>query len=1132
MVRSFRCEAFTQSGLEVVVVNGKGNVDIDDYGITKFVDPGDEDDPSMFYMETYDNSQGLVHFVNETANSFRQYGQPIDWSNKRIKEWTSDTSGTTYGPDPIEGDRFLIMQNAIGEANDWKDVPLQEVGVLKDEHLELQDVPDSVCPGSTITFDIVVQGLCKAININGYTVNNSLTGETISGGGMDIDKSDNNINAQDFVKTVEVDIPSDAPIGSSIQLADISVNSSKGQASTSINLDIGSDPEELSLQSISDIEGVCSGDRVSPDIVAVNASNCSAELGVEIVNNYNSDVVTADSTSVPTGDAQPGTNSYFINFDVPDVSVDSVNYAVDLVQGDTVVDTETFSVDVSQPELGIGVFETPSQACSGDDIRMSVEGQNNGSCDGSGRVIINNNINDETITTSSTSLRADSSRSIRVEDTIPSSAREEGAITYTATLVDSDGIEIAEKSSSINIGSVSVSLQNFEFPNDVCAGKTVEGEVEVSNSGECPTDVTITITQKSTEETDILETVNLRDGSSRNIRFSQEIPIESVELDQDTFTLSTQVPGPDGNIVTDTLQTTANIATTGINLVGISSPSAVCVGSDINTTFNIANGGQCDGEFRVLVTDSISQIEQVVERSDIRAQRRDTAVLEDTMHIEAIQQDGIVYSYKIESLIADTFETVDTGQVTVNADTPDITVESIQSPDSACVGSSIEVNFNLANSANCDGEVRVSVTDSVSQTSQQVGQSEIVSDTSTTIRFNDSMPINAVQQGGVVYSYEVESLIGDTFETIDTGEVTVSAKTSELALDSVEIPSEQCIGSSVNFTLLFENVGQCDTEYRVVLNNVTKGDSEVVIQGNINAGNATTVRFDDKLTSELANEDVVTYDINLQKRVNDNVDWQTATDMQASVTILKPDVSVTSNTYPDFTSPGQKQYEIEVSNQSTCSTNIDVNISGETTNLDISPQSTLTVTDSFTVAADDITRDINITDNTLNSEVDAFQATVEPHKFINVNQSEGVLEIKGGFSEEAAYSGTILATAVSEGDNLEEESDSVVGALGANSIQGTSTTDSSDKDTVRFGTLKGMNIQISETASIVVDGEVRGTGKSYRHSTATSSLARFNDDEQPQIKTMSGPVSNLGAVRRRLNVGTTVLSGPIFTIDR
>jgi len=977
-------------------------------------------------LEVDGSGGGYNDVASATGDSGEWFtGFDVDWVNGETSQGNfsddklvvSANIGSYARPVFTSGDAFTVLEG------DTTPMERRLVAQIED------DIDASYCKGAedSVTISVENESICRAIDAT-VEVTNEITGDTSS-----INVTNDFTNTNDLKRlnrkdiTANFTIPEDTPLGQQdvLTLNVTSSNAVNDTPSFTFSTFVGSDPQDLSLQSIDDISGVCGGDRIDPDVVAVNASNCPAELGIEITNDFDDSVTTADATSVPTGDAQAGTNSYFISLDVPDVppSTSEVTYTANLIQAGSVVGTETFTVNVSHPELSIGVFETPNQACSGDKISMSVEGQNTGGCDGSARAIVTNNINDETIESSSSSLRADSSRSIRISDTIPSGASEAGAITYTATLVDGAGNQVVQETGTVNIGSVDISLQNFEFPNDVCAGQSVDGEVEVTNNGECQSDVTVSITQESLEQTERLETVSLRDGSSRTIRFSTDIPFESLDQGQDTFTVSSQVPGPSGNIVTDTLQTTANIATTDIGLVGISSPSAACVGSNINATFNVANEGQCDGEFRVLVTDSVSQIEQVVERSDIRAQRRDAAVLEDTM------------------------------------------------------------------------------------------------------------PVEAIQQGGIVYTYEIQSLIADSFETVEQGEFTVSAKTSELSFTSVKIPDQQCIGTSVNFTLPFENVGQCGTEYRVILNNVTKGESGVVAQGNINAGSATTVRFDDELTSDLANEDVATYDINLQKRLNQNADWQTATDIQASITILKPDVSVTSNTYPDFTSPGQKQYEIEVSNQSVCSTNVDVNISGETTNLDISPQSSLTVTDSFTVAADDVIRNIIVTDNTLNSEVDTFKTTVEPHKFINVNQSEGVLEINGGFGEEAIYSGTLLATAVSEGDNL-EENDSVFGALGANSIQGTSTTDSADKDTIRFGALKGINIQISKTASIVVDGEIRGTGKSYRHSTAASSLAQFNGNEQSQIKTMSGPSSNLGAVRRRLGISTEVLSGPIFTIDR
>lgn len=952
-------------------------------------------------------------------------GFEVDWVNGQTSQGNFSDTKLVVGADtgnyafPVfsSGDAYDVLEGDTSHLERRLESSIQD------------DLDAQYCRGGEDSFTVRVenQSICRSINAS-VEITNLLTGDstTVNATNSFTETSDLKRLNQRYIEHTFT-IPDDTPLGQQdIFTVEVKATNAINELPTyTLSSFIGSRPENLSLQSIDDVSGVCGGERVSPEIVAINESSCPANLGVEIVNDQTDGVVTAGPTSVSTGEAEPGTNSYFVNFNLPDVpsSVDEVNYSANLTMADETVDTETFTVEVSQPDISIGVFEAPGQACSGDEIRMSIEGKNDGGCDGSARALVTNNINDDVIESSSSSLRAGSSRSIRLEDTIPPDASSEGAITYTATLVDSSGNQVAEETATINIGSVDISLQNLEFPNSVCAGQEVSGEIEATNNGECPTDVTVAITQESTGETDRLGTVSLRDGSSRTIRFEQQIPFDTIELEQDTFTLASQVAGPDGNVITDTLETTASIDSTDVQLVGISSPSSACVGSEVNSTFNIANEGGCDGEYRVLVTDSVSQNEQVVDNAEIRSQRRDTAVLEDTMHPAA------------------------------------------------------------------------------------------------------------VSQGGIVYSYEIQSLIAGNFQTVEEGEFTVNADTANLEFGSVDIPEQQCIGTSVSFKIPLENTGECDTGYRISLNNVTKGENNVVAEGNINSGDSTTARFDDELTSSLVTEDAVTYDINLQRRLNQNSEWETAKDIQTSVTVLKPNVTVSSTNYPEFTSPGDKQYEVEISNDSSCNTNVDVDISGETTNLDISSQSSLTITDSFTLTADENVRDITVTDNILEQDVDEAEETIQPHKFINVNQSEGVLEIKGGYDEEAIYSGNLLATAVSEGNNLEEE-DSVFGALGANTIQGTSTTNSADKDAIRFAALKGINIQISETASIVVDGEVRGTSKSYRHSTAASSLARFDGDSQAQIKTISGPVSNLGAVRRRFDVGTGVLSGPVFTINR
>lgn len=1023
---SFSCETDTFGDLEVVVVNGKGTLEVNDYGIQKFIDFDDEFDANSFYIETYDSegsgSQGeFLHFVNETCDTgttMCALASPADIANREIHEVTYEDR--TYGPATITGDRLLIKANTFATVEDWRDIPLSEVGQVKEEHIQLEGVPDSLCPGQTLQFDIRIDGACKVSNLSNVTVESpyldSAQSQSINIGS----DSFGNIGSEleEYVQTVSIDVPSDET-PKSIDAATVTVDG----VSKTININIGNSPEELSIKEISDISDVCGGDRLSPDVIAENSGDCNTQVSVRITNDYNDTVITEGPTSLSAGEASPGTTSFFISEDVPDVpkDVSTIEYTVELSEADRVVDTETFNVNVSQPELTISSIVGPNQACAGEEVSIEVEAANTGGCDGSGQAILTNDLTDEEIQSDPTSLRADSSRGIRLTSNVPQSAADEGAVTYTATLFDSAGTVIESQSVVINIGSTQIALQNLEFPDTVCAGQTVDGSVEVSNSGDCPSDVTVAITQESVGETEALETVAVRDGSSRSVRFTESIPQSTISLEEDKFTLSAQVPSPDGNIITDTVDKTVNVSSTDMNVVGTTTPTSKCVGQQIDGTFTVANSGGCDGVFRILLTDSVSGSEQVVERDDLRSQRR------------------------------------------------------------------------------------------------------------TTTSFQDTMPVQAIQQGSIVYSYKLQSQISGEFQTVEEGQLNVQAQTSNLAINNVEAPEQQCIGTNVALRVGFENNGACETEYRVMLNDVTRGNTQVVDSGTVGVDTSTTSRFESELTSELSQDSSITYEIRLQKRLAEELEWQTVQDRAVTVSILKPDISIQTATYPEFDVPGQKKYQVTLANTSQCDTNIDVNISGENTNIDISSQSSVTITDDILLAADEEVREITVNDNTLGEQVTDGEFTVKPHRFINLNQNKGIVEIVGGFEEEVIYSGTIAATAIKSGENLEEQ-DSVVGALGVKSIQGTALPDSNNKDSIQFGALKGLFVQTSESTTVVMDGEVKGKGRSYRHTTASESALNFTDSDSADVETRSGPMSNAGALRRRFGFEPLV-AGKSFFID-
>jgi len=1126
-VGDYSCEAFTMSGLEIVVVNGKGNVTVDDYGISKMIDPADEQDPITFYMETYDES-GFLHFVNESATSMYMFSQRADWGDRKLLE--TEIMGSKYGPEDIQGDRFLIMQNTVFEADDWKGIPLEEVGMLKDEFVEIINAPENVCPGDTATFDVRVQGHCKVSNITGLQIDDLVNQESTSQG-VNVGEGGPDVASglAEFTETIEIDVPSDVAPQESMDIADISVNSRKGSGSKTVSIGIGNTPDALSLKETDDVSGVCPEDSISKTISVENTGSCSSTVQLQVANSFNDSVDEIDSITVQPGETQAGVAETTYRFEAPSGSLgESIQYEVVMFANGVEAGSTAFTVNVGDADISIDNVDSPNRVCPSEDIRMSIDVLNSASCDASAKGILTNSADDTVQSTATETVRGGSGRSYRFEDTIPSQAV--GGIEYQFAVVDSDENELASTSFDIPIGSKDINLRNLDFDDSVCVGTEVDWSVEAQNGGDCDSDVTIGISDSESDQIDILETTNVRSDSSSSIRQSITIPPSEISKGSKQYTIHALVEEPDGLVTADTVSHSVSLNDSDISVVGTSFPDDVCIGREFNGIFTLSNSGVCEGQYRILATDSVSGNEIEVENTEIRGNSRDDASFTKTMPPGAIEAGELVYEYELQQLRPEGFTTIQTGTETVDVEDTDVNVTEVSSPNSACVGSTISPTIVLNNDSSCSSQYRVIVDKPSRPGTEVVDEDNIPRNTSINVSFDDTIPQGVVGSETIQYSavVEVKEFSDDEYRPKDEVTFNVGILSSNLNISSVSSPSVKCIGTSASFEASISNTGDCSSEYRLRLDNITLADGETVKSGSLDPGNQVGSNFSDELGSGLSDEDIVQYELILDKRFNSNTEWQVADTRQLSIELNKPDVTITDSSYPEFDEPGEKQYEIVLSNNSECSTNIDISISGETKNKDISANSEINVVDEVTLLDDDISRDISVVDNVLEDEVETNMVTVTPHRYVSLDQDSRRIEIVGGFDEDVRYSGNIVATAISGSSDLEEE-DRIAGAFGLKTFTGTMLSDSSDKDTINFGALKALSFQSQKSLSVISDGSLNGKSKTYSHSTLSASA--LNLDEGAAIQTVSGPMSNFGTLAGKVGLGSRILS-PKFTRNR
>jgi len=1126
------CTGLTIGNQEVVILNADGRVDIESGEVypdgrvdTKngeiFIEQGAYDafhtsfdlkirDSGRDTTDTFDAYESCGYsYCNDTLS--------VNWDDGRVKEsYVEDMS-----PEPpweFKGDRIFISIGRHNLINNWETKDLDEIGETTSDDFTVEGIPDRLCPGQSGKATIRIDDTCTAIEANSIIFRNIVTDKETT---VDISE----FRGSSREETVEYSVPSDiVSMSSDSPLFEVEINGFVKQ----IYKDVGSSMSELSLQEINDISDVCAGDSISKDITVENAGDCSSSVELLVDNSFDDSTISTDELTVQPATVEPSTGSFSLRFDAPSGALgQEITYTANLLYGGQSVASEQFTVSVGTGDVQLDNVDAPSRACPSDDIRFSVNVLNQGSCDTRASARVVNDVNDEVLTSSIETIRAGSDRGYRFEDTIPSNLS--GGITYNVIIESIDGDTLASESFTVAVGSKDISLSNLEFDDSICVGKEVDWSVEASNNGDCDADVTLGIQKQGQESIDILGTDSARSGSSARFRESITVPVSDLGTGQNQYTIYALIDEPEGLTPVDTLTHTVTLQDSDVSLVGTSFPESRCVGDNIVGTFNVANDGNCDGQYRVLITDSITGNEVEVETDDIRGNRRTSVTFDDTMPTQALEDGSISYEYELQTLRPGGFTTISTGSDTVNVEAKNTNITEVDAPTEACVGSDITATVVLRNDSRCDAQYRLIADKPLRPGTEVIDESSIPSNTDKNVQIQDVIPSKAVSQSALSYgvTVEVRQVEEGVYEAVDGTSFNISILQSDVQLDSVNSPAKACVTSQPEIGIQISNTGDCPSEYRIRYERINDGQAEIIETGSIPSEQKISSSFQDEIAPSLSDEDALTYEIVCEKRFNENQSWEVVETSTTAIEVLTPTISLASTEYPEFDTPGDKQYQIQITNESQCSTTLDISISGSTSTEEISAGGSITLNDSFTLKDFDVVRDIVVVDNSVQETAFEQTFTVKPHNFVSVNQSNGEVKIVGGFSEEVGYTGNIIATGV-VGEDL-EETDRVAGVVGVNKFAGSMSTDSDDEDIIRFGALKGFNIASQESVFIILDGEIKGKSRTYRHTTISTSA--IGSDEQAGIETISGPLSNFGTIPEKLGIRPGILS-PKINRDR
>lgn len=794
-----------------------------------------------------------------------------------------------------------------------------------------------------------------------------------------------------------------------------------------------------------------------------------------------------------------------------------------------VVDSEQVTVTVGSTNISIGTLSFESQVCEGSNISIDVPLSNNGDCDANIRLVSTNESTQQSTVVTEKTISGNSDTSVEYTDTIPLDSND--SITYTFSLQSSSGDNFITQDTtqaSITVNEPALSIDMVSTPSSACIGDTITGAGRVNNNSSCSSEFRLKLTNELTGNTKIVGSTNIGPNTSSSVTFEETISVSQGQEGVAEYSAAFEESVPSGwtDIGTKGISITVNRAT--LSITDIESASSLCVGASLTPSVSISNQSNCDTQYRAILTTPDGSSEQVASGS-INGNSDTTINFSTTVSQSVINQDTASYVLSIERRETSDIEWSSTSEQTININvlTSDISISNIDVPNSECIGQEFNGSIGIANNGECSAQFKI-----IDELENEVASGNIDSNSTRDISFTSIVPTSAASNNSVSGELTVQKKETDSmgFATIDSQIYNIDILKPKIGIASVQAPQQACVGKQFSVKVVVSNTSTCSSEYRLSITNVASNTEVFSTTSGINAESTRPNTTELQISSNLVDGSPILYQISVERRYNSNSPWQLVAESEFDVDILTSNLEVVSEEYPNIDKPGQKSVELSIQNSSKCSTDLTVNINGsDVLSTSISGNSTVELNDEFKLLDEPIERVITISDDILNETVDELSATVNPHRFISVDQSAGEIEMIGGFNQDVGYNGSIVATGVQGGDNLEQV-DSILGELGVNNIVGTLTTDSSDKDTILFSSLKSLNMQFSKSLVIILDSEIQGSGRTFTHNTVGASIANIGKSKG-EINTISGPLNMAGSIRRRLGVDPKIVSKPLLTIS-
>jgi len=751
--------------------------------------------PAGVTVEVHDVS-GKQGEVDMTCGfNFCEYGSEINWSEKTVERWDSP-------PFNFSGDKIAIAGDGSSPPQGWAFVDDYDA---REVYLDiLEDLPSSMCPGDSTIVEAAVGVEAGVQSISGDMVFvNNLTGKE---------------QRESFTVTIDAGtkrsfsytVPSDAdPIDGPAATVRVESNADN-QPSKELSSNIGASPSEISVGSfsISKTGTICPGSRIQPTVKVSNSSKCNAPITATFSNSVN-DQSTSESEEIPSESSTKFTNRTEVPAGAPPDS--TINYTAEIASGGTPIATKQLDVSVGSASLSLVSVNGPTKVCTGESFRLEAEANNSGTCEGRGRIKISNPDTGFNQVVESDSVRSGSSLRARVERTVDDSTLE--STTYTIELQEYNGEEfvtVQRREVDVEIGSANMSFNTINVPDNICPGKSFTANLQYSNEGDCEGRVRARVTDNITEESKTGSPKDVRPGRNSSSNFSYTLPVDNYDQQ---FKLQAIIETPIESGWGTLSKKEINIPINQIQLQfnGIDVPDEACVGEQFQVSTNIRNPGRCETESRLLVRNRATEN---VETSDSQAVQSNSEVVKSittSLPGTSLSDTEVDLDIEIQAGLQGKFETLASKTVSVEPQSSDLQIDSIDQPMSACVGEEITVPVNIINVGNCSTSARIEITETMSGNTTATSIDSIAgSSTNKTIDTSVFVPTGLLDEDTATYNATVYANRDGEDVVEAESSFTFDLKRSDIRLESRDNPRFKQPGTR-NYELVVENTGSCGT---------------------------------------------------------------------------------------------------------------------------------------------------------------------------------------------------------------------------------------------------------------------------------------------------------------------------------